>query len=269
MVCAADIVPEQQDFPRHALPAYLRPALKELHEGTGVPYPICVQYAITYMAASRQNFLDVSRNYSLTRGTSIFSATVTENGKPFTALKNVLPMPKQKSVRKNLVCEAWDGDDVLQKERISEYKTYTQSQAISFFTKYPRISARTLWHKQSSERNAPIKSDYKMLELFKQRIHTIATENQRMATVCLSDKAFSIWRDFYDETESKIGKSGEFSAISANICFIAENAARIAALFSVFCDNGSLLIDDYEMDCACKIAQWHIHEAMKIFAPQQ
>ena len=255
MVCAADMKIEQTGFPKHGIPVELRPALKELHEGTGVPYSVCAQYMIAYMAASWQHFLNVSRTGKSSFMANIFMATISESKQCAYALKSILPIPEQKQIESQI-------------ERRSGYKIYTQEQAISCFQKHPNKFKHTIWHKQSKKCTAPKHTNYKRLELFKQRILDISGENQCLKTVRANEQSYSIWHDFYNEI-SPIVKSSDSHKIRSNISLLAGRATTIAALFSVFRGNTTLEIDDYDMNCACKIAQWHACETVKIFAPQQ
>jgi len=79
----------------------------------------------------------------------------------------------------------------------------------------------------------------------------------------LSDGAFSVWRDFHDDTESMLGPLGEMHAVRDFAAKSAENAVRIAACLHTFeAAHGSISADT--MRRASVIARWYLNETLRV-----
>lgn len=113
------------------------------------------------------------------------------------------------------------------------------------------------------------------LDAFQQRISEIldipVTPNSVGAltpTVMeLTPEAKAFWVTFYDAIEEKLQIGGELCDVRDMASKIADNAARIAALFQYFCSNcSSSNVAFNQMEAACRIAAWHLQEARRFFA---
>lgn len=80
-----------------------------------------------------------------------------------------------------------------------------------------------------------------------------------------SSDAKEIWVKFYNEVEKELQPGREMSETKDIASKIAENAARLAACFHIYCDDGlsSKTISADLMGRACSIAAWHLYEGRK------
>lgn len=83
--------------------------------------------------------------------------------------------------------------------------------------------------------------------------------------VSLSSEAKKAWVYFHDLIEGELGIGGELSEISDVASKIADNAARVAALFKVFNQGVTGTIGFNEFESASRIVAWHLHEAKRFF----
>lgn len=83
----------------------------------------------------------------------------------------------------------------------------------------------------------------------------------------LTSEAKAAWVTFHDAIEEKLKTGGELCDVRDMASKIADNAARIAALFQYFCSNcSSSNVAFGQMEAACRIAAWHLQEARRFFA---
>jgi Protein of unknown function (DUF3987) len=80
----------------------------------------------------------------------------------------------------------------------------------------------------------------------------------------LASPAFTVWRTLHDEIETELSRTGEFGAIPDIGAKIAENAARLAAIFHVVGYGPGGAIDAATMQGAAAVAVWHLNEARRI-----
>jgi hypothetical protein len=80
----------------------------------------------------------------------------------------------------------------------------------------------------------------------------------------LSASGFSVWRDYYNEIETELGRWGEFGNIPDFGAKIADNAARIAGVFHVIENGPEGEISGIIMQDACAVAAWHLNEAKRL-----
>lgn len=81
----------------------------------------------------------------------------------------------------------------------------------------------------------------------------------------LSAEAYVIWIAYYDEVEAQLGKAGDYELVKDFASKSAENAARLAGNFHVFCHGAEGDIDSHTMAQAIEVARWHLHETRRIF----
>jgi putative DNA primase/helicase len=81
----------------------------------------------------------------------------------------------------------------------------------------------------------------------------------------LSPEAKQIWVEFYNTVEKELQPGREMSEAKDIASKIAENAARLAACFHIYCDDGlsNRAISADLMSRACSIAAWHLYEGRK------
>ena len=85
-----------------------------------------------------------------------------------------------------------------------------------------------------------------------------------------SDAGKTAWQQFYAGVESELSKFGEFSDVRDFASKAADNAARLAALFTLYRTAGSpQLIDDDATNRAAAIVAWHLGEARRIVGGAQ
>jgi len=82
------------------------------------------------------------------------------------------------------------------------------------------------------------------------------------AMLSLSPEAKAAWIKFHDEIETALGVGGELQDIRDVASKIADNAARIAALFHIV-DGGLGGICMTHFESASVIAAWHLNEALR------
>lgn len=110
----------------------------------------------------------------------------------------------------------------------------------------------------------------------------LAVFNQRMATLLdkyapqddegrldppmmkLAPAARQSWIAFHDGVESQLCAGGELHDVRDVASKIADNAARLGALFQLF-EDGSAILSDDNMIRAIRIAAWHLTESRRFF----
>jgi len=84
------------------------------------------------------------------------------------------------------------------------------------------------------------------------------------AMLTLAPDAKASWVRFHDEIEVMLGKGGKLQDVRDVASKIADNAARLAALFHVI-DGGIGAISVEHIEAASIIAAWHLNEALRFF----
>lgn len=140
-----------------------------------------------------------------------------------------------------------------------------------FLVAWPRSTMGTRFYKAPTGKEA--------LELFHARITQLLAMNLPIDAVTgqiapllhtFSPEAKEAWIAFYNATEKSIAVGGEMADIKDVVSKVAENAARLAGLFHVFCTPGaeksnSTPIPPETVVEACQIAAWHLYEARRLF----
>lgn len=84
------------------------------------------------------------------------------------------------------------------------------------------------------------------------------------AMLTLSPEAKAAWVKFHDEIESGLGQGGELQDVRDVASKIADNAARMAALFHVVAGGiGPVSVEHFES--ASIVTAWHLNEALRFF----
>ena len=74
-----------------------------------------------------------------------------------------------------------------------------------------------------------------------------------------------MWIRFHDAIEEQLGIEGELKDVRDVASKIADNAARLAALFHLFEAGPFGEIEADEINGACRIASWHLSESKRFF----
>jgi len=82
----------------------------------------------------------------------------------------------------------------------------------------------------------------------------------------LSPGAKLAWVDFHNEIESQLKIGGELHDVRDVASKVADNAARLAALFQVFEHSMGSMVCVECFDSASRIVAWHLYEARRFFA---
>lgn len=91
-----------------------------------------------------------------------------------------------------------------------------------------------------------------------------------LSMIEFSEAGKTAWKQFYAGVESELSKFGEFSDVRDCASKAADNAARLAALFTLYRTGGNpQLIDDDAMNRAAAIVAWHLGEARRIVGGAQ
>ncbi len=111
-----------------------------------------------------------------------------------------------------------------------------------------------------------------MLDAFNQKVrslleleHTFVNGVLTLKNIPLNKDAHKIWAEFHDQCETELRKGGKYESIKDVTSKIAENAARIAALFAASNGLPILEVDANSMERGCKLALWHLDEANRCF----
>lgn len=105
------------------------------------------------------------------------------------------------------------------------------------------------------------------LAMFHERItEMLSTDNgkNQFKEVEMSPEAYACWMDFYNQTEAELREGRFLSDIRDFGSKIAENAARIAAIFHHYLGRDQHIQVDCVKD-ACAIASWYAHEFKDLF----
>ena len=82
----------------------------------------------------------------------------------------------------------------------------------------------------------------------------------------LAPEAKSAWIDFHNEIESELKVGGELFDVRDVASKVADNSARLAALFQVFEHGMGSIVCVECLVAASRIVAWHLHEARRFFA---
>ena len=85
----------------------------------------------------------------------------------------------------------------------------------------------------------------------------------------LAPSTFTVWRTLHDEVEAALSRAGKFGAIPDIGAKIAENAARIAAIFHVVEHGPGGTIDASTMQGAAAVAVWHLNKARRMIGANE
>jgi putative DNA primase/helicase len=136
--------------------------------------------------------------------------------------------------------------------------------------------ARTLFAWPASTIGSPLYQDSvdsRALDAFSRRIRELLNlelpvEAAGMVltppSLSLSPSAFGVWRSLHDEVEAELSRVGEFGSVPDIGAKIAENAARIAAVFHVFSQGPHGSIDAATMGSGAAVAIWHLNEGRRV-----
>ncbi|HFY0602176.1 TPA: DUF3987 domain-containing protein [Legionella pneumophila] len=110
------------------------------------------------------------------------------------------------------------------------------------------------------------KFNMRISEILNQEVTIDKNGGLSVLLLSLSPEAKKAWICFHDVIEGELGVGGELSEISDVASKIADNAARVAALFKIFNQGvtGTIGFNDFEN--ASRIVAWHLHEAKRFFA---
>jgi hypothetical protein len=115
----------------------------------------------------------------------------------------------------------------------------------------------------------------RFIPLFHQRIQALMEhpiqhpDNAEIPRITLrfSPNAQYQWDRFYNEVEEQIAPGGCFAEIGDFASKLANNAARLAALFQYFSDGGEIIQEDMVNE-ACDVITWYAHQMLRMFAPE-
>ncbi|HAU1200838.1 TPA: DUF3987 domain-containing protein [Legionella pneumophila] len=110
------------------------------------------------------------------------------------------------------------------------------------------------------------KFNMRISEILNQEVTIDKNGGLSVLLLSLSPEAKKAWICFHDVIEGELGVGGELSEISDVASKIADNAARVAALFKVFNQGVTGTIGFNEFENASRIVAWHLHEAKRFFA---
>lgn len=104
----------------------------------------------------------------------------------------------------------------------------------------------------------------RMTEILNQPAPICEDGSLKPAMLTLAPAAGDAWRAFYNRTEAQLRPGGDLAEVKDVASKIADNAARLAALFHAFeGGTGPVSLDAFER--AARIAEWHLHESRRFF----
>jgi len=83
--------------------------------------------------------------------------------------------------------------------------------------------------------------------------------------LAFTPEAFVEWRAFHDRVERELCEGGKLRDVRDVASKIADNAARIAALFHVFEGFPGSLVGVGSFNAAAQVAEWHLNESHRFF----
>lgn len=92
-------------------------------------------------------------------------------------------------------------------------------------------------------------------------------ESGKLATTMLdlTPRAKELWIAYHDSIEEELGHGRDLFDVRDVAAKSAENAARIAACLSAFCEGPTAPVSDDHMDSGRQLAEWYVHEALRFF----
>ena len=123
----------------------------------------------------------------------------------------------------------------------------------------------TRFYREPKESNGMIEFERRVLELL--QMQTALNDDMAMPvkTLQLDSRAKAVWAKFHDDVEVELAPYGELESIRDIASKIADNAARIAAIFHSFEVSPDGEIGEESMRSACEVAQWHLNEAKRFY----
>ena len=126
---------------------------------------------------------------------------------------------------------------------------------------------------QGSRAFSEAPKEWPSLSAFRNRIADIlakrAPVNERgglsPALLTMTPPAKAAWVEYHDAVETELRSGGDLSDVRDVASKSADNAARLAALFSVFAHGIAEQIDADALDGASRIAAWHLSESRRFF----
>ena len=92
----------------------------------------------------------------------------------------------------------------------------------------------------------------------------IKTDLTKPRILRLSKNAHEIWVEYFDKIERSQAKDGKYENHTAAASKSAEQAARIAAVFTLFGNHQAERVETVEMERGIRIAEWFLDESMKL-----
>jgi hypothetical protein len=80
----------------------------------------------------------------------------------------------------------------------------------------------------------------------------------------LTEEAFSLWRDFYNEVEASLKKGGKYALISAFGAKAAEHCLRLAGILQLFENPGARKVSIEVMRNAIKLMHFYLAECLRL-----
>lgn len=117
-------------------------------------------------------------------------------------------------------------------------------------------------------RDSPNHKEY--LDKFYIRINQLLTENKERkktdskSSLLLDDSAQYAWEEIYDDIENKLRPEEKYANMRDFASKLANNIARLAAVFSYFIEGGCKIKKEY-IDGAEVICEWYMQQAVNLF----
>lgn len=148
------------------------------------------------------------------------------------------------------------------------------AKGIGFFARflitYPDSTQGYRLYKAPTEDSPHLDNYHKRItELLELQLKRNRDNQLEPTALTLSNKAKSIWTEFFNQTENELKPHGSLTDINDTVCKIADNAARLAALFHLFDTGIEGEISGEHMSSATEIVGWHLHETKKVFGSIQ
>jgi len=200
------------------------------------------------------------------------------------------------SIQKNLAAwnQLWDGDPVSVDRRTSESFTVRDARltmgiqvqeeplrefinrkkglarnlgflARCLFT-YPETTKGTRMYKEAPEHWPELHKYYDLIRRTLEK-NPEADENQPRCMLRLDGEAKKVWIEFYNTIEHDLGPNRKLAEIDDLASKIADNAARVAALFQIAIDGPEdiKMIGVQAIRGAIAVVKWHLNEALRFF----
>lgn len=102
----------------------------------------------------------------------------------------------------------------------------------------------------------------RIAELLAQPVTVSSTEGLITREMPMDAGAHALWAKFHDKIEANMGQAGIYEGVSDVAGKIAENAARLATMFSFV--EGRLTVNEGTMMNACTVAEWYLNESLML-----